>query len=223
LYTTYSKSNMAVIKNGIMGGFKGTAGTVNGYNLMGQDVMRGTRGPRLKKATEKELANRARFGVSQAWLQPITDVVRIGFQWYKPKCHGFVGAKSFISKNALVEDDNGFHVDPALACISHGPLDPGFGEIVTLGENFTIDLKWDYHVSAYNDRVIVVAYDIDNSCAIYDTSLAQRTMKKATLNIGEGFTGKQFHVYIGFVSEDRKQRSISKYLGVITMPEVTLV
>ncbi|MHA4895131.1 DUF6266 family protein [Pedobacter sp. PWIIR3] len=211
---------MAVIKKGILGGFKGTAGTVTGYQLMGQDIMRGKdRKPRKKKAGPKELANRAKFAVSQAWLQPITSVLRIGFAEYMPYCHGFVAAKSFLSKNALVEDDAGFHVDPALACISHGPLSPGFGETATLGENYTIDFTWQYSVAAYNDRAIVVAYDIKNGQAVYDTSIAKRSARKATLDVSPEYAGREMHIYIGFVSEDRKKRSISKYLGVITMPE----
>lgn len=212
---------MAVIKKGILGGFSGTAGTVNGYNLMGQDVMRGVRKERVSKPTAKELANRAKFAASQTWLQPLRDVLRIGFQGYKPHCHGFVGAKSFISKNAMVADDAGFHIDPALACISHGTLNPGFGETAALGENYTINFTWNYEVGAYNDRAMVVAYDIQGGAAVYDTSIAKRTIKKATLNVSDEYAGKEMHIYIGFVSEDRKKRSISRYLGVIKMPETT--
>ncbi|MES2826839.1 MAG: DUF6266 family protein [Bacteroidota bacterium] len=211
---------MAVIKKGIMGGFSGTAGTVNGYNLMGQDIMRGGRlKPRKSGPTPKELKNREKFAASQAWLQPITDVVRIGFQNYMPYCHGFVGAKSFISKNAIVGDDEAYYVDPALACISHGPLTPVSAETATLGEGFSIDFTWNGDGGAYNDRAIVVAYDIQGGYAVYDTSLAKRTVNKATLEVGEDYAGKELHIYIGFVSEDRKTRSISKYLGVLTMPD----
>ncbi len=212
---------MAVIKNGILGGFSGTAGAVNGYHLMGQEIMRGPRRDRVSKVTPKELLNRNKFAVSQVWLQPLTGLLRIGFQHYKAKCHGFVAAKSFISKNAIVSDDAGFHVDPALACVSHGPLNPGFEETATLGDNYSIDFTWNYNWGAYNDRAMVVAYDIEGGEAEYETSLAKRAAKKGTLQVGKEYAGKTLHVYIGFVSEDRKSRSISKYLGVITMPEAS--
>ncbi|MGY4384230.1 hypothetical protein ACVWYN_001256 [Pedobacter sp. UYP24] len=210
---------MAVIKNGILGGFSGKAGTVNGYHLMGQEIMRGPRRNRTSKVSPKEVLNRNKFAVSQVWLQPLTGLLRIGFQFYKPKCHGFVAAKSFISKNAMVADDAGFHVDPALACISHGPLSPGMDETATLGENYSIDFTWDYQLGAYNDRAMVLAYDIEGGEAEYETSLAKRAEKKGTLKVGHEYAGKTLHIYIGFVSEDRKSRSISKYLGTIMMPE----
>lgn len=209
---------MAVIKNGILGGFRGKAGQVNGYRLMGQDIMRGPRNERVNKPEEKELKNRDKFAASQFWLQPITDVVRIGFAGYKPTSHGFNGAKSYISKNAMVQDDAGFHVDPALAMISYGDLPFGDSVSAVLADNFSIDFTWDYTKCSYDDRAMVVAYDIEARDAVYDTSIAKRALKKANLPIGEDYAGRELHIYIGFVSEDRKRRSMSKYLGTITMP-----
>ena len=211
---------MAVIKNGILGGFSGKAGAVNGYRLMDQDIMRGPRNPRVSKPTEKELANQDKFGSSQYWLKPLKEVFRIGFQGYKQNSHGFNGAKSYISKNAMVKDDAGYHVDPALALISHGSLPFGDVAAARLGEGFDIEFTWDYNKCAYNDRAMVVAYDTQNLNAVYDTGIAMRTVKKATLKLNEEFAGKEVHLYLGFVSEDRKNRSISRYLGMVTMPAV---
>ena len=210
---------MGIIKNGINGGFRNKAGTVVGYNLMGQDIIRSSPEARTSKPTPAEHLNRTKFKTSQSWLQPITPVLRIGFENYKPFCHGFNGAKSFTALNAVIDTDNGFEVDPSLACVSHGPLSGDPTVTVELGPQNDILFTWDGKGKGlYDDRVIAVAYDITAQKAEFDTSLAQRAAKKASLWIGKEFAGHDLHIYFAFVSEDRKQRSISQYLGIIQMP-----
>ncbi|MEJ7557337.1 MAG: DUF6266 family protein [Pedobacter sp.] len=210
---------MAVIKKGILGGFKGKAGAVVGYRLMEQDIMRGISELRSTEPTKKETANRWKFKTSQTWLQPLTEVLRIGFAGYMENCHGFNGAKSFLSKNAVFGLDPFHYVDPALACISHGSLYSGTGLKAEVTAERIVNFSWDTTGPfAYNDRAIAVAYDINGKQANYDVSLAKRVEGKAMLQLGEDFEGAEVHVYLGFVTEDRKQRSTSQYLGMFLIP-----
>jgi hypothetical protein len=210
---------MAVIKKGILGGFRGKAGAVVGYRLMDQDIMRGVAELRSSKATEKEIANRLKFKISQSWLQPITEVLRIGFAGFKLNCHGFNGAKSFINKNAVYGVYPFYYVDPAKACISHGKLFAGTGLKAELTDDRTIFFTWDTEGNfAYNDRAMVVVYDINGQLASCDVGIALRPTGKATVQLGIDFTGAEVHAYLGFVSEDRKERSISQYLGMFLIP-----
>jgi hypothetical protein len=210
---------MAVIKKGILGGFKGKAGDVVGYRLMDQDIMRGMPELRTTKASSKEKGNRWKFKISQAWLQPITEVLRIGFAGYKPNCHGFNGAKSFISHHAVHGLDPFQYVDPALVCISHGKLYAGTGLKAEITAEKKVLFSWDKEGPfAYNDRAIALAYDVNGKNAIYDIGLAKRTMGEASLQLDDDFSGTETHVYLGFVTEDRKERSISKYLGMFLIP-----
>jgi hypothetical protein len=210
---------MAVIKKGILGGFKGKAGAVVGYRLMDQDIMRGLAELRSSSVTNKEMANRWKFNVSQSWLQPITEVLRIGFAGFKANCHGFNGAKSFVSNNSIHGLYPFYYVDPALACISHGQLFAGTGLKAELGADRNVVFTWDKEGPfAYNDRAIAVAYDINGKNAIYDVGIAKRSIGTATLQLDEEFSGTETHVYLGFVTEDRKERSISQYLGMFLIP-----
>jgi len=211
---------MAVIKKGILGGVRGTVGTVSGYRLMNQDVIRGVREPRSSAPTDKEVANRWKFKTSQRWLQPITGVLRIGFEGYKENCHGFNGAKSFFNKNAVHGVYPFHYVDPALACISYGNLFPGTGLKAEVTPEMAVNFSWDSNGPfAYNDRAIAVAYDINGQRACFDVGLAKRAMGKATMQLDDRFKGKEVHIYLGFVTEDRKERSISQYLGMFPIPE----
>ncbi|MFP5080025.1 DUF6266 family protein [Pedobacter sp. JCM 36344] len=206
---------MAIIKKGILGGFKGKAGAVVGYRLMDQDIMRGVPEFRSSKPTKKEEANRWKFKTSQTWLQPLTEVLRVGFEGYKLNCHGFNGAKSFISCNAVHGVDPFYYVDPALACISHGKLYAGTGLKAEITAEKNVLFSWDKEGPfANNDRAIAVAYDINDHSAIYDIALAKRSTGMATLELAEYLPGAEVHMYLGFITEDRKERSISQYLGM---------
>jgi len=112
-----------VLKSGANGNFSGKAGSVVGYVLNGQGIIRGMPRRKKKKPTAKEQANRDKFAMLQFWLQPLLHYLRIGFKDYAPTFQGFVAAKSYNNKYALQQREEGcFFVNPALALISHGAL-----------------------------------------------------------------------------------------------------
>lgn len=207
---------MAIIKNGILGGFSGKTGTVVGYQLYDQDVMRGSGRSRKVPFTPGELRNQDKFATTQSWLKPITDFLRIGFQGYSKRFEGFNAAKSYLSKHALKENDNGFYIDPALALVSYGDMElPEKASAISENKE-TVTFRWSGGKSVYDDRVMLMLYDIDGREVKFDTSAGMRNLKMKVFD-AEGFSGKAVHVYFAFVSEDRKRRSNSQYLGVIAV------
>ncbi|SMC94534.1 DUF6266 family protein [Pedobacter nyackensis] len=208
---------MGVIKNGILGGFKGKTGTVVGYKLKDQDIIRGVGDGRKAPFTNGELKNQSKFGVSQRWLQPLTEFLRVGYKDYNTRYEGFVAAKSYISKNAIKQDDAGFHVDPELALLSYGDMDLAEKATAVSESPNTVTFKWSGGKSEYDDRAMFVLYDIDGQDAEFDTAAVKRELKTGVFNTSESFSGRSVHAYIAFVSEDRKRRSNSQYLGVITV------
>lgn len=71
---------MAIINEGINGGFSGKVGRVVGYWLNGQWVMRGVGVRRNKlKTTDGEKRARGSFAQVQAFLKPLLPVLKIGF------------------------------------------------------------------------------------------------------------------------------------------------
>jgi len=208
---------MGIIKNGILGGFKGKTGTVVGYKLKDQDIMRGVGDGRTAPFTKGELKNQSKFGVSQRWLQPLTEFLRVGYKDYNTRYEGFVAAKSYISKTAMKQDDAGFHVDPALALLSYGDMDLAETASAVSEHPNTVTFKWSGGKREHDDRAMFVIYDIDGHEAEFDTAAVKRQLETGVFKPGKDFSGKSVHVYIAFVSEDRKRRSNSQYLGVITV------
>ena len=210
-------SIMAIIKKGILGGFSGKAGTVVGYELNGQDVMRGLPKQRIKPFTAGELQNQKTFGELQAWLRPITTFLRVGFQNYAPTFQGFTAAKSYNSKHAIVKDDAGTYIDPALALVSFGDQAKSTTASAVSETSNSVTFNWQGGEHKYDDRAMFLIYDIENGNAEFDTAAVKRSAMTGKFNMGRDFSGKSVHVYLAFVAEDRKTRSNSQYLGIVNV------
>jgi len=207
---------MAIIKNGILGNFSGQAGTVVGYELYDQGVMRGKGKPRNVPFTPAELKNQDKFATPQGWLQPITEFLRVGFKGYAKRYEGFAGARSYLSHNAVRSGEVGFYIDPALALVSYGDMDLAETASAISESTGTVTFRWSGGKLEHDDRAMFMLYDIDGGNAEFDTAAVKRQLKTGVFTT-EGFSGKSVHVYLAFVSEDRKRRSNSQYLGVITV------
>ena len=208
---------MAILKNGANGGFSGKVGSIVGYELSGQDVIRGLPKKRTKKAGQTEQLNRNKFALTQHWLQPLLAILRIGFKAYAPTYQGFVAAKSYNSKHALKENEDGIaYVDPALALLSFGTL--------TLPQTITMDRNGDEIVVNWSkeghyqgiDLAMLVAYIPETGATSIDTAAAKRYAGTATLPMPANPNGHAVHVYIAFVAFDHSSQSNSCYLGTIS-------
>jgi hypothetical protein len=63
---------MARYLNGIHGPFIGTVGSIVGSTYNGKPYMKSRPDKRTTVVSAKELANRQKFAVAQAWLRPLT-------------------------------------------------------------------------------------------------------------------------------------------------------
>jgi hypothetical protein len=208
---------MAILKKGPNGGFSGKIGKIVGYEVHGQDIIRGCPGKRTTKPSAKEQANRDKFALLQRWLQPLTDFLRIGFKSYAPTFQGFVAAKSYNSKHALKQNDEGaWFIDPALAMVSFGTLPlPQTMSMERVGNEIVISWsKEDSHRGL--DQVMVLAYMPESGIADMDFTLAKRDDGSARFPMPFESDGLNVHVYISFVKYDHSAQSNSQYLGTIS-------
>lgn len=206
---------MAIIKKGILGGFSGKAGTVVGYHAKGKDLMRGVPRIRTSGPTPKEQANREKFAYVQAWLQPLLEFLRVGFKDYDPNFQGFLAAKSYNSKNAVIGNAPYFQINPALALVSFGEMSQATSATAVSESPNTMTFNWTGGNFIYNDRAMLMVYDITGGLASYNTASERADSGHAILKLDESFSGKLVDVYLAFVSEDRKHRSTSQYLGLL--------
>src|SRR5690348_17124131 len=71
---------MAIIENGILGGFRGTVGTVVGARHRGQDIIR-KRGPRNRvNNSPKQRIQQVRFGLAVEFVRHLSGLVDLTFK-----------------------------------------------------------------------------------------------------------------------------------------------
>ncbi|MBE9600825.1 DUF6266 family protein [Pedobacter sp. MC2016-24] len=211
---------MARQKNGILGNYIGKLGTVVGFEINGIGYSRSLPRQRTKAATPAELLNRQKFACSQAWLQPLTAFLRVGFQDYTTTYQGFTAAKSYNSKHSIKLVGEVFEIDPSLALVSFGDMEQTAAHAAAVESPTSIRFSWEKVAShAYDDRCMLMAYDVDNENAYFETAGVKSGKLTDVLKMDPRCLGKTLHVYLAFVAENRKRRSNSQYLGTLTMPK----
>lgn len=208
---------MAILRNGPNGGITGKFGSVIGYKLNGQDIIKGLPKKRTKKVGAREQANRDKFAQMQAWLAPLIDFLRIGFKGYAPTFQGFTAAKSYNSKHAFVQkEDCSFFIDPALSLVSFG-TNPLPKEMSMELKNNEIVFNWSNEGNrSGSDQAMLMAYAPGTHHLEFDTAAGKRSLGTASLPLSKYVAGHELHVYIAFVTFDHTSQSNSYYLGSVT-------
>ena len=73
---------MGKIKQGILGGFNGTVGTVVGGSWKGMAYMRGKAQSIKNPRTEKQMSQRIKFGMAQKFVKVMTAYLKVSFRNY---------------------------------------------------------------------------------------------------------------------------------------------
>jgi hypothetical protein len=207
---------MGRLINGINGPIWGKVGTVVGSSRNGIPYVKSHKGSRTAKVSELEHANRKKFAVAQAWLKPLLEFVRVGFQGYSQRSQGFIAAKSWLLNNAFEKSESGLVINPALVKVSSGTLSLPENLAVSLTENGDFKFTWDPLLkedrNASYDQIMMLVYDVEAELATYNTTGSFISSGTDILRVDED-RGKNLHVYAAFNAADRSRQSESIYLG----------
>jgi Family of unknown function (DUF6266) len=207
---------MGILISGPNGPIIGKVGKIIGSSRNGKHYVKGPYKKRTGTVSEKELLNRKKFALAQSWLAPLKDFVREGFRGYSQQSQGFIAAKSWLLKNALISDANGLRVDPALMKVSSGDLPNPANIAMATTETGDLKFTWDASsdASADADQIMMLAYNIETKAAYFKTTGQFRSAGMDTLLL-EKTPEKKFHIYAAFNAADRSRQSDSVYLGEI--------
>lgn len=207
---------MGRLISGVNGPFLGKVGKAVGSSRNGIPYLKGPYKKRTLKVSAKELANRKKFALAQAWLSPLVEFVREGFKGFSQRSYGFIAAKSWLLKNAFVNDDSGLRIDPALVKVSSGDLPLPENLAVVLTENGDLKFTWDPGLilwdSAGRDQIMLLAYDVEKAEVEFTTTGQFRSTGTDILSLDKTKV-KNVHVYAAFSAADRSRQSDSVYLG----------
>lgn len=209
---------MGKYTSGINGPITGKVGAVVGSSWKGIPYLKAKYSKRTKNITEKELANRKRFAMAQAWLAPLLDFVREGFKGYSPLSEGFNAAKSYLMKNAMEGELFDITINPALVRVSSGDLPLPADITVQLKNENTIEFTWNPKCDRERlyDQAMLLVYDIQHSKAYQRPTGDFRKTGKYDLTLEDPFPkDRNYHIYFAMLASDRSSRSNSVYLGTI--------
>ncbi|MGY4383819.1 hypothetical protein ACVWYN_000838 [Pedobacter sp. UYP24] len=210
---------MARIKNGILGGFSGKVGTVVGYTINGKEYMRSLP-ERTKPRTISEKKNNSAFGRVQETLTPLLKLLKVSFKNYGSERGGSKGALSWNVKNAMIEVDDVKIINPSLFKMSGGELPGAIEPAAVLESPGLLRFHWNTDTeqpeTRKQDQVLLLAINFDTKKSKYVCPGAFRNTGTETLLLPDKKSDQEWHLYIGFVAEDRSIQSDSQYLGKIT-------
>jgi len=216
---------MAILDGGVNGGFSGKAGSVVGYYMYGKWIIRGLPklSPKNKKGSIKQNVARSKFTVMQHFLGPVLYFIRVGFNLASKENNNsaYNSAKSYNMLNAMSEDGT---IQYDQVCLTQGSLTGVAGAKVEkddVGFHFSWNDNSNYSGSrkandaAGSDQVMLVAYDVKGKHATFITSGARRSTGKETLLMQNFQKGKEMHLWISFIADNRDHTATSSYLGAM--------
>lgn len=211
---------MGKISQGILGGFRGKVGNVIGGNWKGIDYMRVKPASVANPQTDGQMDQRSRFNTVLRFLQPMKDVIKIGYKSYAVKMTEFNSAMSYHLKNALTGDYPNFTVDYSAALLAKGTLLPALNGAAESTVANSIAFNWTDNsndVDAFaTDVAIVVAYNPAKDEASYLVA-GTRADGNLTLLVPERFSGDEVQCYLAFKAAAGSKVSNSVYLGAVNV------
>lgn len=210
---------MATFEKGILGGFSGKVGSVIGGNWKGIDYMRSKAAKRTFVPSQKQLEQQLKFALMMRFLQPMAGLLTISFHDFAVRKTGINSAFAYNYQEAITGDFPDYAIDYSKALVSRGNLPNALAPSVISGAGSTLTWSWTDNNSSTadpNDQAILVAFCPEMRQAIFTTNGAKRSELSADLN-AVTFRGKQVETYIGFLSADGRNSSISIFTGEVTV------
>ncbi|OQP65983.1 hypothetical protein A3860_15450 [Niastella vici] len=210
---------MGSLKYGSLGPVNGKVGNLIVSSWKGKPYVKSLPKERKSMPSEKELINRKKWAMAQAWLRPVTKFVREGFRGYTETVEGYLAAKSCLLKNAFEGVAPDLIINPALVKVSAGELPLPQNMQATLLENHVVQFAWSTEaISRSNryDQVMLLAYDIENGFSISTLTGLLRYTGADTLQLS-AVRGQVYHLYAAFIAADRSMQSDSIYLGAMNV------
>ena len=209
---------MGKIKQGILGGFNGTVGTVIGGSWKGIAYMRGKAQSIKNPNTPAQKGHRSKFALVVSFLQQIKPFIDLGYKGAS-KMSPFNAAMSHIMKDGITGEAPYYAIDFENILLSQGSLAPAKNATAT-SANGEVNFTWTDNSAngegSPDDVAMVLLYDDDYQEAIIDTTSATRADARLTIELPAAWNTDLVHPYIAFLAADGASVSDSIHLHSVT-------
>ncbi|MBP8067781.1 MAG: hypothetical protein KAY27_04400 [Pedobacter sp.] len=211
---------MAIVTGGINGPFKGKVGSVFGYTMNGQNIIRGARrkSPKNKRGSVAQNVSRSKFTKMQHFLSTILPFIQVGFNMAgrAKNISAHNAAKSYNMLNAFTAEGE---IDYSKVLVSYGNL-PGDFTAQVEKDDAGFHVSWTNHAEhngiRKTDQVMLLARGSKKGFAKMILSGARREDGQEHFTTDLFDSGEQIHIWIAFISDNRQHISTSLYLGEVT-------
>lgn len=210
---------MAILKAGANGPFSGKVGSIVGYELYGQGIIRSLPRKTNRPPTKLQIINRARIKVCSAFLGEMKRGIAFGYQYAVPegsRFGTFQQAQSYTLKNSLDYDADGMpYVNPEKVLFFRGDLPVPSRLEFELHEKGLLFRWTDDAALDRSDSLVAMLYNPEQNEGDFLSNGAHYEKGEYLWEIDlqrlkkDGST----HVYAGFHSPLDKQMSNSVYCG----------
>ncbi len=211
---------MGIIVKGILGGFRGTVGTVVGGSWKGIDYMKSLPVISSTDPTPKQLEQREKFKTVVDFIRPLMGLIQIGFKAAAKNMTEYNAAFAYNYKNALDGNYPSFSINYDFALLTSGVL-PNVGTPVATAEPASI-IKFTWlnnagtGIAAAVDKMILVVYCPELKDSIYVVGSKMRSDLTANID-ATAFSGKVVHTWISCLADDERTVATSVYTGQLTV------
>lgn len=210
---------MARLKKGLLNGFSGAIGNVEGYEQNGQFIIRSRKPKRLKPSSEKQLACMDRMRIINGLLGRFSEFVKVGFaETAKDQTFtAYNAAVSYQLTHAITGSYPNYEIDYSKLRLAEGPINTeGLNPAVSLKDD-TLLFSWTPAVNFPNstDHVMLLAYVPVLKQAVYNLCGAKRRIGQEMLTLPESWRQQRIETYMAFRGENNGHYSNSIYLGCV--------
>lgn len=213
---------MARFLKGIHGAYSGKVGSVIGSSWRGVDYVRSLSKISNKKASEGQIAQRAKFAMAVAFLSPIMDLLNLGYSdKLQGKATGYNKALQYLMNNGGVTGTYPtLEIDYSKIVIAKGSLSNLMAPEWSEPFPQEIALTWVPELNKYNsfadDSVILLMYNKNkNFFSILESST--RTDANLSFTLPASYAGDVLEGWVFTGHRDGVKTSPSFHLGELTI------
>ncbi len=211
---------MGTYKKGILGSFSGKVGTVVGSSWNGIEYMRSLPKKSSRAPSDLQMMQRAKFGLANGFLHPISSLVNLGYKSLAFKKTGYNLATADIIADAILGTYPDFEIDFSKVIFSKGGLMGAWSVLGSSANPAEIRLSWTDNSGSGNakptDKAVILVYNPDKSQFVYNlVNGAERNAETDILSLPAEFSGDIVQAWIAFMTPDKKSFSTSIHAGQI--------
>lgn len=214
---------MAILTHGILGGFSGKVGNIVGYRYKNQFCIRQVPRKSLKPPGQKQLAQRAKFKLSLAFISPLRDLLNQLPEKGKRRISAFNSCLSTVLTEVVKGTYPDYSFDYTSLQLSSGRLSVGHCHSVHAAQDHLI-FSWcnDFSNECFEGKLVMLAYHPLRKQWISDTIDLSFRDHMAALRLPCSFMSGQIETYMYFIAADGKAVSDSIYPGTVHLPGTSL-